>query len=186
MKSSPAKELNTLENEKELVEAAKENPEMFGQLYDLYIDDVYSYIYNLTGNQHKAEDLTSQTFFQALDKINSFQWKNKSFVTWLFRIARNLVISNWRKKKSNFSLEFAKAAVCNENNPEEITLNSEQNEVIRTTLQQLPIKQREVIELKFSHEFSNKKIALIIGRSEGAVEQLLFRAIRNLRQKVEF
>jgi len=82
------------------------NKENFAYLYDLYSDKIYNYIYSKTFDREMAEDLTSETFFKALDKIKNFKmWEKASFQAWLYRIAHNKVIDFYRKKKEDVSLE---------------------------------------------------------------------------------
>jgi RNA polymerase sigma-70 factor, ECF subfamily len=164
---------------------AKKDPEAFAMIYDEYVDDIYSYIYSFTGNQQETEDLTAQTFFNALKSIKRFECQKMSFAAWLFKISRNLVISFWRKNKPIVSMIKVDNLVCYEDNPECQIIQNEVALLINNEVKKLPKTQGEVIVLKFIHELSNKEIAKIIGRSVGAVEQLLYRAKQNLRKKME-
>lgn len=79
----------------------------FGELYDRYVDQIYKFIYLKTYDTHISEDLTSQVFFQALDKIHSFDTTdpNANFRAWLYRIAYNLVIDYYKKAPQDIGLE---------------------------------------------------------------------------------
>ena len=77
----------------------------FGTLYDLYIKKIYNFVYYKTMHKETAEDLTSQTFFKALDNIQRFDETKGSFSSWLYRIARNTVIDYYRTKKTENNIE---------------------------------------------------------------------------------
>ena len=77
------------EDEAALVARARTDPDAFGQLYESYVDRVYSYIYHRVGNVQDAEDLTARTFHRALEKFDSYEDRGLPFSAWLFRIARN-------------------------------------------------------------------------------------------------
>src|SRR6056297_2278284 len=71
----------------------------FNWLYERYIKKIYNFIYYKTMHQETAEDLTSQTFIKALNKINSFDSEQGTFQAWLYKIARNTVIDHYRTQK---------------------------------------------------------------------------------------
>ena len=75
---------------------ARSEPAAFGQLYEHYVDRVYSYIYHRVGNVQDAEDLTARTFYRALDRLDTYEDRGLPFAAWLFRIAHNLV-ANWHR-----------------------------------------------------------------------------------------
>ena len=81
----------TTARELSLIDRAKTDPEAFGQLYEIYVDRIYSYIYYRTGSHADAEDLTARTFFRALDSIGRYVHRGLPFSAWLYRIAHNPV-----------------------------------------------------------------------------------------------
>ncbi|OQY46387.1 MAG: hypothetical protein B6242_07965 [Anaerolineaceae bacterium 4572_78] len=90
------------ENEPQLIEHAKTDPESFGILYERYIDKIYAYIYYRTGNTQDAEDLTAKVFHKALSSIHHYEDRGHPFSAWLYRIAHNLV-ANWHRDESKHS-----------------------------------------------------------------------------------
>lgn len=76
--------------DKALIEKAKTDLNAFGKLYDLYVDDVFRFVYFKVSNKEDAEDITARTFEKALKAIKNFKWKGYSFKTWLFVIAKNI------------------------------------------------------------------------------------------------
>ena len=90
--------------EEELVRRAQKNPEQFARLYDRYIQRVYRFLLARTASPAEAEDLTSQTFLTAVEKLGKYH-PDGHFSAWLFRIALNKQIDLFRKKKRRFPLE---------------------------------------------------------------------------------
>jgi len=85
-------------DDKAWVARAKSDPNAFGQLYELYVDRIYNYVYYRVGNVHDAEDLTSRTFYRALSHLDAYQDRGVPFSAWLYRIAHNLV-ANWHRDR---------------------------------------------------------------------------------------
>ena len=98
-------------DENTLVEQAKAEPNAFGELYERYVDRIYSYIYYRVGNDEDAEDLTARTFFQALDKISAYEDRGAPFSAWLYRIAHNLVANLHRQRSRHKTVPFEDAMV---------------------------------------------------------------------------
>jgi len=154
-----------------LVEAAQKDPALFGELYEIHFEQVYAYIARRVSSRETAEDLTSEVFHKALTNLNRFEWRGVPFVGWLFRIASNAIVD----------LE----------DPEEIAVAEVDvaDAIHRARLfrlvEELPEDQRRVVVMRFAEERSIREIANEIGRSEGAVKQLQFRGLQNLRSHVE-
>lgn len=175
MLKGPEKEAD----ERLLVEAARKDPSRFAELYENHFERVYAYVMRRVGNRQETEDITSEVFHQALDKIASFEWRGVPFAAWLLRIAANATADRWRQRareQGNPGKEASETFDFDEAN--------EQAQLFRM-VKELPVEQRLVIEMRFAEERSIKEIAGMIGKTEGAVKQLQFRAIRNLRARVE-
>lgn len=166
-------------DERLLVEAARRDPSRFAELYELHFERVYAYVARRVGNRQEAEDITSEVFHQALANIGKFEWRGAPFAAWLLRIAANATADKWRQqareqgnpgKEKGEEFDFNKAG--------------EQARLFRM-VKELPIEQRLVIEMRFAQEKGIRDIAQAIGKTEGAVKQLQFRGIRNLRQRME-
>ena len=94
-----------LEEEKTLVEEAKKNSQAFSILYEEYYSKIFGYILKRVSDVELAQDITSETFIKALEKIWSFKWRGISFSSWIYRIASNEIVNFYRKKKVIISLE---------------------------------------------------------------------------------
>jgi RNA polymerase sigma-70 factor, ECF subfamily len=88
-----------LDNEKDFIEKAKNNPKVFGELYDQYYPRIFGYIFRITGDYAIACDITSETFLKVWMKIGGFRWKGISISSWIFKIATNELNQYFRKKK---------------------------------------------------------------------------------------
>ncbi|MFI2607210.1 ECF subfamily RNA polymerase sigma factor, BldN family [Kitasatospora sp. NPDC018619] len=167
----------------ELVERAQAGEsEAFGRLYDHYADTVYRYIYYRVGSRATAEDLTSETFLRALRRIGTFTWQGRDFGAWLVTIARNLVADHF--KSSRFRLEVTTGEMLDSNecerSPEESVLESLSNAALLEAVRRLNPQQQECVTLRFLQGLSVAETARIMGKNEGAIKTLQYRAVRTL------
>ncbi|MER5640803.1 ECF subfamily RNA polymerase sigma factor, BldN family [Kitasatospora sp. NPDC002227] len=167
----------------ELVEKAQNGEsEAFGRLYDHYSDTVYRYIYYRVGSKATAEDLTSETFLRALRRIGTFTWQGRDFGAWLVTIARNLVADHF--KSSRFRLEVTTGEMLDSNecerSPEESVLESLSNAALLDAVRRLNPQQQECVTLRFLQGLSVAETARIMGKNEGAIKTLQYRAVRTL------
>lgn len=166
-----------------LVELAQEGDgEAFGQLYDTYSDTVYRYIYYRVSNRPLAEDLTSETFLRALRRIGTFTWQGRDFGAWLVTIARNLVADHF--KSSRYRLEVPTGEMLDSDDtvssPEDSVLAYLSNKALLDAVCQLNSQQQECVTLRFLHGLSVAETAKIMGKNDGAIKTLQYRAIRTL------
>lgn len=171
-------------DEPSLVERAKRDPEAFGQLYDIYFDRIYGYIYRKTGDRSVAEDLTSDTFMKALANVKNYRYTGQPFVAWLYRIAANLVTDYYRSRRVTASLDEGLQIAAVGNDPEEAALQLDDQQAVARAIQTLSPDQQDVILLRFSGGLRLKEIAQVIGKTEGAVKALMFRALGGLKGKL--
>jgi RNA polymerase sigma-70 factor, ECF subfamily len=164
-----------------LVEAAKKDPSRFAELYELNFARVYAYIARRVGDRDVAQDLTSDVFHKALASIQNFEWRGVPFAGWLLRIAANMIVDRSKRSGREVSGGDDLPEPSTQPNLEEI---DRQGRLFRL-VEQLPPDQRRVIGMRFAEEKSICEIATELGRSEGAVKQLQFRALQNLRARME-
>jgi len=173
----------TDQEEQSFVESAKNDPGIFGELYERYVDRIYNYIYHRVGNVHDAEDLTSRTFFRALSHLQSYEDKGVPFSAWLYRIAHNLV-ANWhrdRKRRPVVALDDVVLRGLWEEHPEVVTQSQDNVRYLREAILRLDADRQGLLVLKFSEGLSNAEIGNIMGRSEGAIKSLYHRTLLALR-----
>ena len=165
-----------LEAERSLIAAARSDPSRFAELYENYFERVYAYVVRRVASRQEAEDVTSDVFHQALANIGKFEWRGAPFSAWLLRIAANATADRWRKQAREQGNPGKEAS-------EEFDFESSAQQArLFQWVRELPAEQRLVIEMRFAEEKSIREIAHAIGKTEGAVKQLQFRGIQNLRE----
>jgi RNA polymerase sigma-70 factor (ECF subfamily) len=172
-----------------LVERAQGgDADAFGLIYDRYLDTVFRFIYFRVGNRPLAEDLTADTFLRALKRIGSFTWQGRDLGAWLVTIARNLVADHF--KSGRYRLEVTTGDVLDadredrgpEGSPELAVVDHITNVALLTAVRQLNPEQQECIVLRFLQGFSVAETAQAMGKNEGAIKALQYRAVRALHR----
>jgi RNA polymerase sigma-70 factor (ECF subfamily) len=175
-------------DEAALVAAAKRDPRAFGPLYELYVDRIYRYAYRRVGTHHEAEDITAQTFQQALQALPAYEWRGLPFGAWLFRIAGNIINRRGRTGGREVPVEdvtvFSSWEETDDDPADQLARGEQANELV-SHIRRLPPDQQRVLVLKFSHGLKNREIGDLMGRSEGAIKQLVHRALVSLRGTVD-
>ena len=167
--------------ERLLIEAAKVDPSKFGDLYEIHFERVYAFVARRVGNRDTAEDLTSDVFHKALASLRNYESRGVPFAAWLLRIAANAVADQYKR---------AAREAPGSGDPPEPAANpdpeaTEHRARLFRLVNQLPSDQRQVIFQRFVEQRSIREIAQQFGRTEGAVKQLQFRALQNLRTRME-
>ncbi len=172
-----------LEKENQLVEAAKRDPARFAELYDKYVEQIYRYVYRRVSDQVTAEDLVSQTFYDALSHLKSYEYKGYPFSAWLYKIAHNNVLKWYRVhfRSQKVNLEDMTELSDDQDVMEEEAVRQEKQGVM-DLLQKLEYEERELIRLKYFEEVSNIEIGQIMGISANNVGVKLYRALKRLKQ----
>jgi RNA polymerase sigma-70 factor, ECF subfamily len=170
-----------------LVDRARDgDPEAFASLYDRYVDRVYRFVvYRVGGDAALAEDITSEVFLRALRKIKGFTWQGRDVGAWFLTIARNLVLDHF--KSGRFRLEMVGA----EASPDVDAVDAEDEALARVSqadlyraIQQLGNEQQEVIYWRFLQGYSVNETAAAMGKSDGAIKALQYRAVKALYKLV--
>jgi RNA polymerase sigma-70 factor (ECF subfamily) len=171
--------------ERLLVEAAQKDPAEFAALYDIHFERIYAFVARRARDRDKAEDLTSEVLHKALANLKTYTWTGAPFAAWLFRIAANAVFDQAKR-----SAREVLNAPENVNDPPEPSGGPEQEEAeararLFRLVEKLPAEQRRVVFGRFVEQKSIREIAQQLGKSEGAVKQLQFRALEKLRSQME-
>ena len=175
--------------ERLLVEAAQKDPARFGDLYELHFDLIYAFVARRVRDRDTAEDLTSEVFHKALANLRTYEWRGAPFAAWLIRIAANAVADQFaRAAREGPGAAFPPDVQPNDppepGAPPDMEAIEERTRLFRL-VNKLPGDQRRVIFERFVEQRSIRDIAQQLGRTEGAVKQLQFRALRNLRAQME-
>jgi len=171
--------LERQDHETRLIEAAQKDPRRFAEIYELQFEGLYAYVASRVRNRAEAEDITSNVFHLALENLPRYELRGVPFRAWLFRIAANEISDRWQRVSRERGNPQVEAQAANEISPEQAEEYAQLFRMVRI----LPQDQRMVIEMRFAEEKSIREIAKALGKSEGAIKQLQFRAIENLRKK---
>ncbi len=168
-------------NEKELIQKSQRGDnEAFGKLYDKHVRTIYNFIFYKTRHKETAEDLTSQTFFKALSHMDSVD-ADRSFISWLYKIAHNSVLDHYRTKKHNDDIDdFYDLTDGSEDIGVKIDDAAEAAKV-KKYLEKLSPLERDIIIMRVWQELSYKEIAEIVGKSEASCKMVYSRSIKKLR-----
>ena len=188
--SEPAKEgrphKESEAEERRLVEAAQHDTALFGDVYEHYFETVYAYVARRVRNRPEAEDMTAEVFRKALHSLPRFKWTGAPFAAWLLRIASN-IIADRGKRAAREGIVPGNEAVHELRVPQPQQADLEQSErsagVLRL-VNELAEDQRRVLVMRFAQERSLREIANALGRSEGAIKQLQFRALEHVRKRL--
>ncbi|HEY0350399.1 MAG TPA: sigma-70 family RNA polymerase sigma factor [Pyrinomonadaceae bacterium] len=186
-RSEPAQKVRpTGADERLLIEAAQRDRARFADIYEEYFALVYAYVVRRVRDRSTAEDLTSDVFHKALANLPRFKWTGAPFASWLFRIASNLIADRAKRKaKTSATSEEIELIPQDSRKDSQSGLEDvERQAQLFRLVNRLPEDQRRVVALRFAEDKSIKEISNELGRSEGAVKQLQFRALQNLRAKL--
>jgi RNA polymerase sigma-70 factor (ECF subfamily) len=165
-----------------VAEAKRGDPDAFGRIFDAYVGPLYRFIVSRVNNPSDAEDLTQLVFVKALEALPRYEARGIPFGGWLFRLARNAIIDQIRTRRDHLSLVTATTRETEDAGPEAMaTLRDDLDRVARA-MTALTDDQREVIELRFFAGLSVLEAAVAMGRQEGTIRGLQFRAIASLRR----
>jgi len=166
----------------------------FSELIDKYKNLVFNLAYRMTNNLDDAEDISQEVFIRVYKSLYNFN-PNYKFSTWLYQVTLNICRDRFRKGKiPSVSLDsplnkddqkdFSSLIPDNENDPEEIFLQTEQTNFINDLISSLPPKYREVIVLRHLRDLSYDEMSKILNISIGSVKSRLFRARGLLKNKL--
>ncbi len=168
--------------EKQLIAAAKLNPARFAPLYDFYYKPIFIFIFKKVRDEETTADITSRVFLKALLNLKKYEDRGFPFSSWLYRIASNEVNMYYRKANKKQEVEL------NENDLKSLLTEvkedatDEKLELVIEALNQLPLEQMDLIDMRFFEKKSFKEIGEIIGTTEGNAKIKLYRAIDKLKK----
>ena len=169
-----------------LVEQARSgDAEAFGRIFDLYHEPVYRFIASRVRRPVDAEDLTQVVFVKALEALPRYEARGIPFGGWLFRLARNTVIDHARTRREHSDLDAIAERVSEDGSPDDIVAARRDMDAVAKALGALTPEQREAVELRFFAGLSAREAAAAMGKQEGTVRGLQFRAIAALRRALD-
>jgi RNA polymerase sigma-70 factor, ECF subfamily len=163
------------DDERMRIEAAQRDPGRFADLYEEHFARVYAFIVRRVRDRDDAQDLTSEVFHQALRNLPRYEWRGIPFSAWLLKIASNAITDHARRATREvpvLDLDPPGAGALDE---------VESSARLFRLVDGLPADQRRVILLRFAEQASIADVSRQLGKSEGAIKQLQFRGLQNLR-----
>lgn len=166
----------------------RRDPELLDRLIERYQHRLLRYLVFLTGNRELAEDIFQETWIRVMERGSQYNGKAK-FDTWLFAIARHLVI-DWSRKKTALSLEglqeqygseHAFDVPANGKSPFDVVIERENRETVQAALARLDALHREVLVLRFHEELSLEEIATLTNSPLSTVKSRLYRGLAFLK-----
>ena len=169
-----------------IARAAIGDREAFGALYERYVFRVFRHVYYLTSDPHTAEDLTAQTFLNALEAIPRNEVRGVPFLAWLLRIAYNLTLNHKKVRKNGTApLPDTLETEGTIYSPEASCEAKADGERVWEGVRRLRGDQRQVIVMRFIDGLSYPDIARVLGKNIGAVRVIQYRALCALRRRLE-
>jgi len=161
-------------------------PEAWDILFRRYQLPLYVYVFELVHDEQASLDIVQETFINAVRHITSLR-DDERFGSWLFGIAHQKCVQQWRKRnREEIALEeFAASPPDFEEDPRELLIRSEQEAEFMELLNRLPLPQRSVLLLHFVEDFSLEEIAAITGTQLGTVKSRMHYAKRAVRKLIE-
>ena len=167
-----------------VTEARDGDPWAFGMIFDHYHEAIHRFIASRVNRPTDAEDLTQLVFVKALEALPRYESRGIPFGGWLFRLARNAVIDHARTRHDHADLDTIAGRAHGDAGPEEMAAVRQELDAVAAALASLTDEQREAIELRFFAGLSAREAAEAMGKQEGTVRGLQFRAIAALRRQL--
>ena len=150
------------------------------QIYKEYFETVNKYLFCLTQNNDISEELTQETFYRAVKKINTYRGECKISV-WLCQIAKNLWYDYYRKNKK-LTNEDEIFSIQEMNTLEEKVISNDEKISLYKKMQNLDEKTREVMYLRITGELSFKEIGVILNKTENWARVTFYRGKNRLKE----
>jgi len=178
------KSAEQLQDEKQLILNAQDNPKAFEPLYNAYFESIFRFVYQRVDQKTEASDITQQVFLKALCSLKSFRFKDVPFSAWLYRIAINEISSYYSLSKKNriVSADITKLLNIVEDTGSEN--KEEQLERITRCLTTLNSNDLLLIEMRFFEQISFKEIGEILKITENNAKVKLYRVVDKIKEKV--
>ena len=166
-----------------LVTAARQDPQVFGELYSLYAQPVFRYLYSRMGSVPEAEDATAQTFLAALERFPKYR-HDGYFASWLFSIARNKAIDYFRKRRNETSFDEAEFIPADASMIQQV-IKTERMATLSKLIRTLSEEEQELIRLRYIAELSFADIGHLLRKKEDTVKKTLYRLLARLKVQLE-
>lgn len=154
------------------------------EIYQAHAQTVFKYLMTLTHDTHTAEELTQETFYQAIRSIDRFDNSCK-ITTWLCAIARNQFLAYQRKHPATEDMDILEHAGCSVASAEQDVLENEDRIQVMKKLHACPEPYREILYLRLFGNLSFREIGDVMGKSENWARVSFYRGKMQLRKEME-
>ncbi len=173
-----------MEQEKQLFERLKNDPEAIAEVYDRYSGQIFAFVLKRCAHKETAEDVTAQCFIKLLESAPNLEWKNVPIGAWLYRVATNALTDHWRRAstRGETALDTDSWDPPGDDDP---VWNAEQTierNRLQQVLDQLSKRDQEVLSLKFYAEYDTDEIARELDISNNHAAVLVYRALGRMRK----
>ena len=166
------------DDDRKLVQDAQKDRQLFRRLYEKYYSNVYRYfLHRLSFETQQADDFSQETFTRALLYLPHFQPSNASYLTYLLRIAHNMLVNFYRRKK-DYSYEYLDTIPSADTD----YLSLLEKKQVWYVLQHLSQIERSIILMKYKEGYAVREIAVSLNKTENAIKLHLSRARKKLRK----
>ncbi|MCL2062828.1 MAG: sigma-70 family RNA polymerase sigma factor [Candidatus Cloacimonetes bacterium] len=168
-------------DENEIIAEAKRDYQAFDYIYEKYMPQVFQYVMYRVYNRETAEDIVSTVFFKAMKNLNLFKWRKIPFSAWLYRIAYNEICNFAKKEKKQ---EKIRQNILKEDPESTYEMNNigedKSFRFVHDYLKQLPLKDQDLLTLRFFEKKSFTEISQITGKNESTLRVNVHRALKKL------
>lgn len=175
---------NQLQEEQLIIEAAKQNPEHFGPIYDKYYKQIFGYVYQRMDCKDTAFDVTAQVFLKALTNLNRYEFKGVPFASWLFRIAHSEVMQLFRDQKNKRAVNADVGDLKNIYEEVQEPFFEEYLPALQQIIKQLPEEDLQMIEMRFFEHRPFKEIAEVLEITENNAKVRMYRILERLKKTI--
>ena len=173
-------------NDRVLLERAHEyDAQALAGIYDRYAESIYRYAYHFVGDANLAEDLTSEVFLKLLQVLGTSRAPRERLQGWLYRVARNLAVDRFRKQATGVALLLNEELTPGGDSPVTRLEEQQLNQDLREAISKLTPSQQQVIVLRFGEGRKISEVGRLMGKSEGSIKLMQYRALRRLRKLLE-
>jgi RNA polymerase sigma-70 factor (ECF subfamily) len=170
-----------MENEAQLVQRAKQDPQAFAALYDHYVERIYAFVQRETGDTAVSQDIVSATFEKALKNLPRYEWRGISFGAWLYKIARSEIALHYRRQNRYLPLV---GRFLSPHRVEPTVQRWQEDDEVQEALGKLSKRDQEILRLSFFEELSHEEIGEVLNCSSRNVAVRLHRALKRLGKQL--
>ena len=172
-----------IQKEENILRQAAKNPEAFAEIYEKYYLMIFKFVLQRVENEHMASEIVSDVFAKAIFNLKKYKFKGTPFSAWLFRVAYNEIITNFRKQKKTRTVNIPDSAwSLLKNDNEDCNDNTIYINKLMRCLKKLKPHEVTLIEMRFFEDRAFKEIGEILGLTTENARVKTHRALKKLQK----